>query len=187
MDQNPTSALTVAHLSSLNFLWYFLGLDFHIFLSFLYWNASSKKVFKGHVGLIFSVLDISRGLYFLLLAWLTIFSYDFVVILHPVLLFKKASYILRRPHEMTANMAGHRFILLPQSGIPLKSHLGFWAPGGIRWGICWYWISAFFLLESCSSSCLTGVLFLFLFVRVLPSKLPVCKSASISLFLGHLI
>ena len=48
-----------------------------------------KNVFLRYIGLIFSALNIFKGLCFLLLTWFTMFSYDFIVILHLVLLFKR--------------------------------------------------------------------------------------------------
>lgn len=63
----------------LNFLW-FLGLESHILFS-LCLEMLLKNVFTGYIGLIFSALNIFKGLCFLLLTWLdNVFSYDFIVI-----------------------------------------------------------------------------------------------------------
>ena len=138
-----------------------------------------KNVFAGYIGLIFSALNISKGLCFLLLTWLSV--YDFIVIhiiychtchvwLHCRLTsrtpFQKTSHILRRPHNVMASMAGHRFIFLPLSGTPLKSYLV---------ELQLHLTSAFFT-QSYSSASFPGISFLFASVRVFPSKLPVCTS-----------
>lgn len=58
MDMNHRFIPTVTHLSSMNFLWCSLGLGSYLFLFYIL-EHFLKKILKGHIELIFTVLNIS--------------------------------------------------------------------------------------------------------------------------------
>lgn len=140
-----------------------------------------KNVFTGYIGLIFSALNIFKVLCFLLLTWLTMFSYDFIVMLHLVLLFKRPitfweDHMAWWPAWQDTGLSsclylGHlwRAILRNQLRPLLQLHL----------------TSAFFA-PSYSSASSRGISSLFASVRAFPSKLPVRTSVPVNLTASNL-